>query len=56
MKLTGEGMRLEPRSIVLEHRDGRATGYLRPSPPRAALWAFEHNGAIGCVATTSEPD
>ncbi len=55
MKLTGEGMRLEPRSIVLAHRDGRVTGYLRPAVPPAELWVFERHGAVGAVATALGP-
>jgi 4'-phosphopantetheinyl transferase len=37
MKLTGEGMALEPRNIALRLADGRPVGYLRPRGPRASL-------------------
>lgn len=35
MKLTGEGMLLEPRQISLDLRDGWPVGYLRPTLPAA---------------------
>ncbi|MGH6966873.1 MAG: 4'-phosphopantetheinyl transferase family protein [Phenylobacterium sp.] len=37
MKLTGEGMALEPRTIALKLSRGRPVGYLRPRGPRATL-------------------
>lgn len=37
MKLTGEGMSLEPREIALKLRDGVPIGYLRPRAPKADL-------------------
>lgn len=37
MKLTGEGMALEPRNIALRLSNGRPVGYLRPRGPRAGL-------------------
>ena len=52
MKLTGEGMRLEPRHIALDLRDGWPVGYLRPALP-AARAIFVDAGdprAICCLA------
>jgi 4'-phosphopantetheinyl transferase len=37
MKLTGEGMALEPRTIALRLSRGRPVGYLRPRGPQASL-------------------
>jgi 4'-phosphopantetheinyl transferase len=37
MKLTGEGLTLEPHTIALKLSGGRPVGYLRPRGPRAAL-------------------
>ena len=37
MKLTGEGMALEPQTIALKLSRGRPVGYLRPHGPRASL-------------------
>jgi 4'-phosphopantetheinyl transferase len=37
MKLTGEGMALEPHTIALKLSRGRPVGYLRPRGPRASL-------------------
>lgn len=37
MKLTGEGMALEPRTIALRLSRGRPVGYLRPRGPRTSL-------------------
>lgn len=37
MKLTGEGMRLEPRAIALHLLGGRPIGYRRPRTPPARL-------------------
>lgn len=37
MKLTGEGMALEPRAIALKLSRGQPVGYLRPRGPRASL-------------------
>lgn len=37
MKLTGEGMALEPHSIALKLSRGRPVGYLRPRGPRTSL-------------------
>lgn len=37
MKLTGEGMALEPRAISLKLSRGRPVGYLRPRGPRTRL-------------------
>ncbi|MBT8409155.1 MAG: 4'-phosphopantetheinyl transferase superfamily protein [Alphaproteobacteria bacterium] len=53
MKLTGEGMHLAPKSIELQLRAGRATGYLSPSAPPASLayHAMKDHNAICCVAT-----
>jgi 4'-phosphopantetheinyl transferase len=37
MKLTGEGMALEPHTIALKLSRGRPVGYLRPRGPKAGL-------------------
>jgi 4'-phosphopantetheinyl transferase len=37
MKLTGEGLTLEPRDIALRLSDGQPIGYLRPDDPPADL-------------------
>jgi len=37
MKVTGEGMALEPRAISLKLSRGRPVGYLRPPGPRTSL-------------------
>jgi 4'-phosphopantetheinyl transferase len=37
MKLTGEGMALEPHTIALKLSRGRPVGYLRPRGPQASL-------------------
>jgi hypothetical protein len=37
MKLTGEGMALEPHTIALKLSRGRPVGYLRPRGPKASL-------------------
>jgi 4'-phosphopantetheinyl transferase len=52
MKLTGEGMALEPHTIALDLSDGRAVGYLRPRGPRAGLRfvALSRPDAICCLA------
>jgi 4'-phosphopantetheinyl transferase len=52
MKLTGEGMALEPHSIALDLSDGRAVGYLRPRGLRADLRfvPLSRRDAICCLA------
>lgn len=52
MKLTGEGMALEPRSIALALQEGAPVGYLRPRAPEAHLRFVQlaHQDAICCVA------
>lgn len=52
MKLTGEGLTLDPRAIALKLSDGRPVGYLRPDAPRAGLRfiPLSHPGAICCLA------
>ncbi len=42
MKLTGEGMRLEPRHIALDLGDGWPVGYLRPALPAARAIFVEY--------------
>lgn len=52
MKLTGEGMALDPRAIALRLSSGLPVGYLRPSAPRADLRfiPLSRPGAICCLA------
>jgi 4'-phosphopantetheinyl transferase len=52
MKLTGDGMALEPHTIALDLSDGRAVGYLRPRGPGANLRfvALSRPDAICCLA------
>lgn len=52
MKLTGEGMSLEPREIALKLRDGVPVGYLRPRTPKADLRfiPLASQDAICCLA------
>lgn len=52
MKLTGEGMALEPHTIALDLSDGRPVGYLRPRGPRADLRfvRLSRPDAICCLA------
>ena len=52
MKLTGEGMALDPRSIALKLSDGRPVGYLRPRGLRADLRfvPLSRPDAICCLA------
>ena len=38
MKLTGEGLRLDPRRIALDLQGCRPVGYLAPRSPPARLW------------------
>jgi 4'-phosphopantetheinyl transferase len=51
MKVTGQGMMLEPRMIALDHADGRPTGYLQPPSPTVSLNMFDAGPAIVAVAT-----
>ncbi len=41
MKLTGEGLSLPPRSIVLYLRDGWPVGYMAPTHPAARLYKID---------------
>ena len=52
MKLTGEGMALDPLAIALKLSDGRPVGYLRPRGPRADLRfvPLSRPDAICCLA------
>jgi 4'-phosphopantetheinyl transferase len=52
MKLTGEGMALDPRAIALKLSDGRPVGYLRPRGLRADLRFIKLSrpDAICCLA------
>lgn len=52
MKLTGEGMLLPPRQIVLDIRDGVPVGYIRPEhpPAQAVFIALQHPAALCCLA------
>ncbi|MFX0544539.1 4'-phosphopantetheinyl transferase family protein [Roseovarius sp. S1116L3] len=52
MKLTGEGMGLQPLHIALELNDGWPVGYLRPATPaaRAAFVDLGDPRAICCLA------
>jgi 4'-phosphopantetheinyl transferase len=50
MKLTGEGMALDPRSITLSHQDGRPVSYVAPVRPAAALFLLDFCGAVGALA------
>jgi 4'-phosphopantetheinyl transferase len=52
MKLIGEGMALEPHTIVLELRDGLPVGYRHPRPPTADLQfiPMARPDAICCLA------
>ncbi len=58
MKLTGEGMTLEPNTIALELSDGRPVGYLRPHGPRAALRFIPLSApdTICCLAVGDDGD
>ena len=53
MKLTGEGMALEPQTIALKLSQGRPIGYLRPRGPRASLRfiPLSDRNAVCCLAT-----
>ena len=52
MKLTGEGMALEPQTISLDLADGRPVGYLQPLSPEADLRfiSLSAPGTICCLA------
>ncbi len=54
MKLTGEGLGLDPRAIVLGHEEGRPVAYLAPTRPAATLHALELRGAVGTLALGTE--
>jgi len=58
MKLTGEGVTLEPTAIALELNDGKAVGYRRPRAPRAGLRfaGMSRKDAICCIAVDSDTD
>lgn len=51
MKLTGEGLALDPRAIALAHDAGRPVGYLSPARPAATLHRLDLPGAVGTLAT-----
>ncbi len=53
MKLTGEGLMLEPQSIALVHEDGWPTGYVRPDSQGTRLHLFNAGSAV--VALTTGP-
>lgn len=57
MKLTGEGLMLEPQEIDLELSDGWPVGYRRPLAPAAQLQfvRLAHPQAICCVAVRRGP-
>lgn len=51
MKLTGEGLWLDPQAIRLRlDQNGLPTGYDVPSAPAATLRLFETEGAVGALA------
>lgn len=52
MKLTGEGMSLEPHTISLALSDGEPVGYLRPVAPSADLQfiALSRQDSVCCLA------
>lgn len=52
MKLTGEGMCLAPRQIVLDLQDGLPVGYLHPKTPKAQAIFLDlgHPAALCCLA------
>jgi 4'-phosphopantetheinyl transferase len=52
MKLTGEGLALEPQEIELQLRKGEPVGYRRPHPPQADLHflRLRHPDAVCCLA------
>jgi 4'-phosphopantetheinyl transferase len=52
MKLTGDGMTLEPHTIALKLSNGRPVGYLRPRAPDAELCfiRLSRPDAICCLA------
>jgi 4'-phosphopantetheinyl transferase len=54
MKLTGEGLALDPSAILLGHEEGRPVAYLAPSRPAATLHGLELSGAVGALALGSE--
>ncbi|MDJ0630923.1 MAG: 4'-phosphopantetheinyl transferase superfamily protein [Rhodobacter sp.] len=54
MKLTGEGLALDPRDIHLTlDEDGRPTGIAAPDRPATTLTRFEEDGIIGALALAS---
>jgi 4'-phosphopantetheinyl transferase len=55
MKLTGEGLRLDPRRIALVLDGDRPTGYHTPETPAAGLWEIPVPAARAvCFLATSE--
>jgi hypothetical protein len=56
MKLTGEGLSLDPLDISLELQDGQPVAYARPQKPRAELEfvSLSHAQAVCCLATTHD--
>lgn len=57
MKLTGEGMSLAPRQIMLDLRDGLPVGYLHPKTPKAQAIFLDlgHPAAVCCLALADGP-
>lgn len=57
MKLTGQGLALEPQEIELELHDGAPAAYLRPCAPDADLrfLSLSHPDAICCLTIRREP-
>lgn len=57
MKLTGEGMSLPPREIVLDLQDGLPIGYLRPDHPatQATFLDIGVPAALCCLAMEQGP-
>lgn len=56
MKLTGEGMALDPLDIALDLAGGQPVGYLRPHAPQAALRFvnLSRPDAVCCLAAASD--
>lgn len=52
MKLTGEGLGMDPQEIVLTlDTTGQAIGYQAPTTPAAHLERFSEDGIVGAIAT-----
>jgi 4'-phosphopantetheinyl transferase len=52
MKLSGEGLHLDPRKIDLEFQNGNPAGYYKPGPSNLALQSVEYPefGVLGSIA------